>query len=69
MVSSAHLTIRDTIAWQHAVELKLNGWQVRTVVSLEMTVVMVLLVTVDSLPTHSVVVAAALLKVLQVWSK
>jgi hypothetical protein len=46
--------------------MKHSGSQVTTAVSLLMTVVMVLLVTVDSPPTHMVAVAAALLKVLQV---
>jgi membrane-anchored glycerophosphoryl diester phosphodiesterase (GDPDase) len=66
MVSLVHSITKDTILWLLAVELKLIGWQVTTVVSLLIASETVLLVMVDSPPTPSVVVAVAPLKALQV---
>jgi hypothetical protein len=66
MVSLVHSTTKDTIQWLLVVELKRSGLQVIMEASLEIATEAVLLVTVDSPPTHSVAVAAALLKALQV---
>jgi hypothetical protein len=66
MVSSAPSFTKDTSAWLLVVENKRSGSKEIMVDSLEIVSEMVLLVTVDSPPTHLVAVAVAPLKALQV---
>jgi hypothetical protein len=66
MVSSAPSFIKDTSAWLLVAENKQCGSKEIMVVFLEIASETVLLVTVDSLPTHLVAVAVAPLKALQV---
>jgi len=66
MVSLVHSTTKDTSVWLLVVENKHYGLVAIMVVSLEIASETVLLVTVDSPPTHLVAVAVAPLKALQV---